>query len=193
MTKISAIVAQAPATTNANRIQRETGGGFVSNSVLVSASESKQSRFIKLLIAPFKWLWDTFNNFIKMITRTLFCFCNTKRAKEILDWDKAKEAFSKVHTPVISSTAFLTDRTKAYQKALGELGQATTERFYQHIGFAIAAHENPPISDRVDQEKFYNEKCTRQQIRGYLGNIENPILVQAVRSFQKELEEKTKK
>lgn len=161
------------------------------DSTLQSASE-KKGRGLKILLFPFTWVWSKMQSFGKFLMRTLCCFCNAHGPREILDWHQAKETFSKVYTPVVTSTGFLTDRTKAFQKALGELSSATTERFYQHIGFAIAAQQRPAITDRSEQEKFYKEKCTRQEIRGYLGNIESPVVVQAVKSFQKELEEKTR-
>ncbi len=165
---------------------------FNNQSGISSLRSASKGSISSVLLAPLKFIWKGFISVGRFISNSLCCFCTTRGSRQILDWEIAKESFSTIYAAVITSTAFETDRQKTFQKGLGELSSAATERFYQHIGFELAAKEKPPITDRVKQEQYYKEKCPPQRVREYLGNVNNDVLKNGVRSFQAELEQKTK-
>ncbi len=121
----------------------------------------------------------------------IFCCCaRSKVAEKKIDWIELKELFSAIYDDVTDNTDDVSDRQKRFGRAVDELPEKVAHRFKEHIAFAVAEDQSPPITTQAEKEKYARENWELIEFEEYLGDITSSAVKRAAEGFHKEIEER---
>jgi hypothetical protein len=105
-----------------------------------------------------------------------------------LNWEKTKPIFANMYEAVFTSRGDIKDREKRFNSNYKKLSPAAKKRFREHL---LLAHAKKEVGgDLATREKWLQGKDIPTE--KYLKDLSNPVLKDAVESFQTEIREKTK-
>lgn len=113
-------------------------------------------------------------------------FQRFRKNKDSIKWYETRGIFYTTYWAVRGDYELREKREKEFHNSLKNLSQPALERFYQHIGFVIAKHQNPSFKDETDLLNWYNKNHSKINFNEHL-DINNEILKEAVINFDEEI------